>query len=38
MDAIESLKHALDPNHKGRTIEGLQRPMRAALRAILPQN
>lgn len=35
---FESLKHALDPNHKGRTIEGLQRPMRAALHAILPQN
>ena len=35
---FESLKHALDPNHKGLTIEGLQRPMRAALHAILPQN
>jgi tRNA (mo5U34)-methyltransferase len=35
---FESLEHALDPNHQGRTIEGLQRPTRATLRAILPQN
>ena len=35
---FESLEHALDPNNQGRTIEGLPRPTRATLRAILPQN
>ena len=34
---FESFKHAIDPNNDALTIEGLQRPTRAALRAVLPQ-
>jgi tRNA (mo5U34)-methyltransferase len=34
---FESFEHAIDPNDNALTIEGLQRPTRAALRAALPQ-
>lgn len=34
---FESFEHALDPNNPDLTVEGLPRPTRAALRAILPQ-
>lgn len=34
---FESFEHAIDPNNTALTIEGLQRPTRAALRAELPQ-
>jgi tRNA (mo5U34)-methyltransferase len=34
---FESFEHAIDPNNDALTIEGLQRPTRAALRAVLPQ-
>ena len=34
---FESFEHAIDPNNDALTIEGLQRPTRAALRAELPQ-
>ena len=34
---FESFEQAIDPNNHALTIEGLQRPTRAALRAVLPQ-
>ena len=34
---FESFEHAIDPDNDALTIEGLQRPKRAALRARLPQ-
>ena len=34
---FESFEHAIDPDNDALTIEGLQRPTRAALRARLPQ-
>jgi tRNA (mo5U34)-methyltransferase len=34
---FESFEHAIDPNNDALTIEGLQRPTRAALRAVFPQ-
>ena len=34
---FESFEHAIDPDNDDLTIEGLQRPTRAALRARLPQ-